>query len=93
MRTAGLPDFRKLWGCIDEGLAQGQYNLVVNNYFDPRTFDGTKSIVLSTAGDFGGKNEFLAIAYLVVGAMAILISAFFCIKKRFNKSFGDKKDD
>jgi hypothetical protein len=33
MRTAGLPNFRKLWGRIDEGLEPGTYNLYVNNQY------------------------------------------------------------
>ena len=27
MRTAGLPNFRKLWGRIDNGLEPGEYYL------------------------------------------------------------------
>jgi len=33
MRTAGLPNFRKLWGKIDATLPAGEYYLkIVNNY-------------------------------------------------------------
>jgi len=31
MRTAGLPNFRKLWGRIDDGLEAGKYFLSVDN--------------------------------------------------------------
>jgi hypothetical protein len=33
MRTAGLPNFRKLWGRIDNGLQPGTYYLEVKNNF------------------------------------------------------------
>jgi len=33
MRTAGLPNFRKLWGKIEDGLAPGNYQIrIENNY-------------------------------------------------------------
>ena len=31
MRTAGLPDFRKLWGKIESDLSAGDYNLTISN--------------------------------------------------------------
>ena len=31
MRTAGLPNFRKLWGRIEKGLDTGKYVLEVDN--------------------------------------------------------------
>ena len=33
MRTAGLPNFRKLWGRIDEGLEAGSYELWIDNQY------------------------------------------------------------
>lgn len=56
MRTAGLPNFRKLWGRIQETLVAGTYEFEIKNYYDVDTFDGQKSIVLSTSGPLGGKN-------------------------------------
>jgi hypothetical protein len=29
MRTAGLPNFRKLWGRIDGGIKKGEYKVVI----------------------------------------------------------------
>lgn len=31
MRTAGLPNFRKLWGKIKDGLEPGDYKVKINN--------------------------------------------------------------
>ena len=35
-------------------------------------FDGTKHIVLSEKSWLGGKNNFLGIAYIIVGALSIV---------------------
>ena len=37
-------------------------------------FNGKKSVILSTANDFGGRNSFMAITYLVVGCVSLVIS-------------------
>jgi hypothetical protein len=46
MRTAGLPTFRKLWGKINETLALGTYELVIQNNYNVSMFEGKKSFVL-----------------------------------------------
>jgi hypothetical protein len=38
MRTAGLPNFRKLWGKIDAKLDAGSYQLVVKNNYEVSSF-------------------------------------------------------
>lgn len=61
MRTAGMPNFRKLWGRIRTDIPKGNYNLVIKNNYDVTAFDGEKTFLLSTTNAFGGKNYFLAI--------------------------------
>ena len=85
MRTAGLPNFRKLWGRIPEGLQQGSYKLMVENNYQVAPFQGSKSFVISTTNALGGNNYFLAICYITVGTLCMLFSFVFCIaymKKR-----------
>ena len=53
--------------------------------YNVQKFDGKKYFVLSTANAFGGKNDFLAIAYLVVGGLCFLITFLFIIKKAIHK--------
>lgn len=80
MRTAGLPNFRKLWGRLDnETLEAGSYELVITNLYNVAPFDGTKSFVISTTNALGGKNYFLAICYLVVGSLCIVFAIIFFI--------------
>lgn len=45
--------------------------------FDVTEFGGTKSILLSTRTVIGGKNNFLGIAYIVVGGLCLLLGALF----------------
>ena len=89
MRTAGLPNFRKLWGRIDNGLEPGKYTLEVDNQYQVKPFQGQKSFVLSTTNALGGKNYFLAVCYITVGTLCMLFAFVFCVtymKKKSNNS-------
>lgn len=57
--------------------------LVLTLWLDhPITHPPTPSTtVLSTVSWFGGKNDFLGIAYIVVGAICLLLAAIFGIKQ------------
>lgn len=61
MRTAGMPDFRKLWGVIYTDIPVGSYQVTIDNNYDVSAFDGTKTFLISTTNAFGGKNYFLGI--------------------------------
>ena len=75
MRVSGLPDFRKLWGYLENGLKKGSYELHIDNQYDVKPFKGKKAFVLATANFFGGKNYMLATLHYVVGGLCLL----FCI--------------
>jgi hypothetical protein len=83
MRTAGLPNFRKLFGRIDTDLDKGTYQVTasVNAFgktlYDVSMFNGSKSFVLSTTNVMGGRNYFLAICYIVVGALCLMFAVIF----------------
>jgi len=79
MRPAGLPDFRKLWGRIPTSLIPGKYKLKITNNFQVNSFNGKKSFVISTVNIFGGKNNFLGIAYLVVGCICLIMALLFWV--------------
>jgi hypothetical protein len=96
MRPPALPTFRKLYGRIDSltgsGLAgtsiqQGETITVqVANVYNTYSFSGQKRIVISTSTWLGGANDFLGIAYIVVGCVCLALAAFFAmlgaLKKR-----------
>jgi hypothetical protein len=79
MRTAGLPNFRKLWGRVDKGLKKGLYKVEIDNTYDVNGFEGNKSFVVSTTNALGGKNYFLAICYIVVGSLCLIFAVIFLI--------------
>jgi len=80
MRTAGLPTFRKLYRIIHTPLV-GSYTVTIQNNFPVESFGGHKYVVLSTTSWLGGKNPFLGYAYIVVGAICIVLGAIFGLKQ------------
>ncbi|GMS98397.1 hypothetical protein PENTCL1PPCAC_20572 [Pristionchus entomophagus] len=96
MRTAGLPNFRKLWRKLDKtgayanGLPAGDYTLIITNNYPVSKFNSDKGFVISTTSWAGGKNNFLGIAYLVVGALAIILGVVFsAIHVKFGQSMAE----
>jgi len=77
MRPAGLPDFRKLYGVIDQDLSPGDYQLVIHSAYPVSIFKASKSFVLATTNKVGGQNYFMSIAYIVVGACCLMFSVIF----------------
>lgn len=93
MRTAGLPTFRKLYGKIHDSLKKGDiltFQVVAN--FEVDSFGGSKSIVISNLGEFGGKNSFLGISYIVVGSISLLLGVLFALKQLISpRQLGDTR--
>ncbi|KAF0754514.1 cell cycle control protein 50A [Aphis craccivora] len=85
MRTAALPDFRKLYRRIEHknefknGLPKGNYKLVIKYNYPVAGFGGTKSLILSNTSFTGGRNLFLGYAYIVVGCCCFLLGLMFLI--------------
>lgn len=84
MRTAGLPDFKKLYRIIDQDLPAGTYNVTITSRYPVASFGGKKYVVLSTTTWIGGKNPFLGYAYIVVGAICFIQGVVFGVKHRIS---------
>jgi len=92
MRTAGLPDFKKLYRIIDVDLEPGVYTVNITSNFPVESFNGKKHVVLSTTTWIGGKNPFLGYAYIVVGAICFIQGIVFLLKHRLSpRKLGDTK--
>merc|ERR1711865_689983 len=97
MRTAGLPNFRKLYGKIEKDdtsviPAGTELSFDVEASFAVEAFKGKKYLVISTTSWFGGKNSFLGIAYIVVGALCLLLSGLFFLKHKMSpRKLGDTR--
>ena len=83
MRAAALPKFRKLYGKIDGvDFKKGDYlTFQVNANYEVSSFDGTKSLVISTIGEFGGENQYLGLSYIIVGSISLLFGMLFVTKQ------------
>jgi hypothetical protein len=46
-------------------------------------FDGSKTIIISEIGDYGGKNPFLGVAYIVIGVVCFVLALAFGVKHYF----------
>jgi len=92
MRTAGLPDFKKLYRIINVALEPGYYTVQVRSNFPVSSFSGKKHVVLSTTTWIGGRNPFLGYAYIVVGAICFVLGIVFGVKHKVApRKLGDTK--
>jgi hypothetical protein len=66
---------RKLYGRIKHNLHAGQIiNVSIANVYNTYSFNGSKSLVLTTTSFLGGKNPFLGRAYLTMGVLGMLMA-------------------
>ena len=81
MRNSPFPDFRKIWGKIDQDLSQGDYKIEITANWDISSFSGEKYIVLSQTNFLGGKNFFMGYSYVIVGSISLIFAIGFIIRK------------
>jgi hypothetical protein len=70
MRLSTLKDFRKLYGSINATIEKDDVVTVeIENRYNVYPFGGEKWIVLANNAVAGGRNAFLAVAYLIIGSL------------------------
>lgn len=91
MRTAGLPQFRKLYGIITEDVKKGEvivFNIITN--YEVASFRGSKKIILTTLADFGNRNYALGNSAIIIGTLSLAVGIFFAAKRVISpRSLGD----
>ena len=68
-------------------MPEGKYSITITNNYDVSDFKGSKSFVLTTTSNLGGKMSFLGIISLVVGALSVvgggmIFGVIYFLKKR-----------
>ncbi|KAG0044324.1 hypothetical protein BGZ83_010435 [Gryganskiella cystojenkinii] len=91
MRTAGLPNFRKLYSKNEqEDLQNGTYTIDIEMNYNVSSYGGTKSLVISTVSFMGGRNPFLGVAYVVVGVLCVVLGLLFIARHLYKpRRLGD----
>ncbi|KAI0479852.1 CDC50 family protein [Xylaria cf. heliscus] len=79
MRTAALPSFFKPWAFGNETLVAGTYSIDIVDNFNMTEYKGRKSIVITTTGPLGGKNDLPGILWLALAGFFIVMSLLFVI--------------
>ena len=81
MRVATLPTFRKLYGYFNEPIRKGQkFTIKVEANYVVESFQGTKSLIISTSNIFGGKNPVLGRSFIVLGFFCLGVATLFSLK-------------
>lgn len=93
MRTAGLKDFRKLYGRLSDDLQAGDnVTFSVINNWEVDSWKGKKSLVLTTTSWLGGKNAAIGRIFIITGSLALFIGTVIGIYGwRFQTKLGDHK--
>lgn len=74
MRTAGLPNFYKLYGKnTTTTLSSGTYQMEIGLNYPVSVFGGTKSVVITTSSIFGGRNVSLGIIFIIVAVVSLVM--------------------
>jgi hypothetical protein len=91
-RPAAHKQANKLYGMINSDIPQGTtLTLTIFNRYNTYTFDGTKTVMLSTNSWMGGKNYVLPYIYIANGGLCYLILAVFVLS-RMGSCFGLRRE-
>lgn len=92
MRTAALPNFRKLYGYIDVVIPAGSVlTFSVEANWAVVQSQSSKALVVSDNYIFGGKNHWLGTLFIIVGGVAAVLGVFFLvIQIFFPRKLGDR---
>lgn len=93
MRMAATPDFRKLYGYIDQKVPKGTLlEFEVNMNWVVQSFKGTKALKLTTNSMWGTKGTWLGTTIYIIGYFCLGSGFFFAMKHWLKpRKIADKK--
>jgi LEM3 (ligand-effect modulator 3) family / CDC50 family len=93
MRVATRPQFRKLYGYIEQPISAGTVlSFDVNLNYVVEGFGGTKALILSTNSAIGGKNPYVGKTFYYMGFFCLFCGFVFAIKHWFRpRKLADRK--
>lgn len=72
---------------IEDGVAGGtNLTFTINANYVTTFFDGTKSLVISTTNDTGGRNPYWGQSFLTLGVAIWILAALGAVSSRFTSS-------
>jgi hypothetical protein len=84
MRVATRPQFRKLYGYIEETIPAGtQFSFDIDLNYVVEGFGGTKALIISTNTIVGGKNPILGQTFYIIGFFFLFCGVIFATKHWF----------
>jgi len=93
MRIATRPNFRKLYGYIEQKIPKGtELTFHINLNYVVESFGGSKALVISTNNVVGGKNPYLGPTFYGMGFFCMACGVIFATKHWFRpRKLGDRK--
>ncbi len=93
MRVATRPQFRKLYGYIEQTIPEGtQFSIDINLNYVVESFGGTKALIISTNTIIGGKNIYVGQTFYYIGFFCLFCGVFFATKHWFRpRKIADRK--
>jgi hypothetical protein len=93
MRIATRPNFRKLYGYIEQKIPEGtELSFRINLNYVVESFGGSKTLVISTNNVVGGKNPYLGPTFYYMGFFCMACGIIFATKHWFRpRKLGDRK--
>jgi len=93
MRVATRPNFRKLYGYIEQTIPAGTLlEFEINLNYVVESFGGKKALVISTNNAWGGKDKYVGITLYAMGYFCLACGIIFAIKHWFRpRRIADRK--
>ena len=93
MRVATRPQFRKLYGYIEQTIPKGtRFRFDINLNYVVQSFGGTKALIISTNTIVGGKNPYIGPTFYYMGFFSLFCGVFFATKHWFRpRKIADRK--